>query len=86
MVDKNEITIKKTALAGKGQVRLNPEILKELGVERGDKIEVSKGGKSLKLKTHSSNGVGKEEIRVNGADMEEIGAGAGDRVSINKIS
>ena len=84
MAEKQELTVKKTALAGKGQARLNPDILKEMGVGKDDKIEVSKGGDSIKLKTHASQGIRSDEIRLNGEDMENIGAGAGEKVSVTK--
>ena len=84
MAEKKELTLKKTALAGKGQARLNPEVLKDLGAKKNDKIEVSIGGKSVKLKTHSSAGINKDEIRLNGTDIESLGAEAGDEVSVKK--
>ena len=84
MAEKMELVAKKTGLAGKSHARLNPKTVKELDLEKNDKIEVVNGDKSLKLKIHSSDRVDSSEIKLNGKDMKKLGVQAGDKVSVGK--
>ena len=84
MITKKSLTLKKSGIASKGQVRLNSQTLKELEIDRGDKVEISLDGKMVTLRPETSKHIDKKEVGLNEADIKQLGAEAGDKVTVKK--
>ena len=71
--------------AGRGLAMLDPDAMKELGVENGDYLLLSKdGGRAVARAFPSYEESGSGVIRVDGRLRSEAGVGVDDRVEIEK--
>ncbi|MGC9209865.1 MAG: CDC48 family AAA ATPase [Acidilobus sp.] len=72
--------------AGKKRVRIDPDIMKELGVEAGDVVEIEGKGKTVAIVWPAlPEDMGLDIIRMDGNLRKNAGANIGDRVKVRKV-
>ena len=77
-----ELTVRRSRVRLAGSTRIHESVLSELGLDKGDVVDVGFGPRHLALHLYADAHVRPDHIVLRHPDLERLGAHEGDRVRV----